>query len=83
VVLGSFLVFYPATLMPLAGLGIFDAALLASFVEVVGVEAEPEIVAALVIWRAVTIGVTLLLGALALWWWRRDVAPEEPSLESS
>jgi uncharacterized membrane protein YbhN (UPF0104 family) len=70
IVLGSFLVAYPLTALPLAGLGVLDAALVVAYTETAGVAAEPEIVAALVVWRVVTIIGTLVLGALAFGWWR-------------
>jgi uncharacterized membrane protein YbhN (UPF0104 family) len=70
VVLGSFYVVYPLTALPLAGLGVLDAALVVAYTETAGVAAEPEIVAALVVWRVVTILGALLLGVLAFGWWR-------------
>jgi uncharacterized membrane protein YbhN (UPF0104 family) len=71
-VVGTFLVAYPLTLMPLAGFGVLDAALLAAFVEIAGVVAEPQVVAGLVVWRSVTILGPLLLGLGCLLWWRRS-----------
>lgn len=70
IVLGSFFVYYPLTALPLAGLGVLDAALVVAYTETAGVAAEPEIVAALVVWRVVTLIGTLLLGALSFGWWR-------------
>ena len=70
VVLGSFLVVYPLTALPLAGLGVLDAALVVAYTEVAGVAAEPAIVAGLVLWRVVTILGALALGGLSLGWWR-------------
>ena len=70
-IIGGFLIAYPLTLMPLAGLGVLDAALLAAFTEIAGLPWEAEIVAALVVWRTITIGGPLALGALTLAWWRR------------
>ena len=70
IVLGSFFVYYPLTALPLAGLGVLDAALIVAYTETAGVSAEPEIVAALVVWRVVTLIGTLLLGALSFGWWR-------------
>lgn len=72
VVAGLFLV-YPLTIMPLVGFGILDAALLAGWVEVAGLDYEPEIVAAIVVWRTFTILGSLLLGAGALLLWRRSI----------
>jgi uncharacterized membrane protein YbhN (UPF0104 family) len=75
-VLGGFLIAYPLTLMPLAGLGVLDATLLAAYTEIAGLPWEAEIVAALVVWRTITIGGPLALGALTLAWWRRETARE-------
>jgi uncharacterized membrane protein YbhN (UPF0104 family) len=73
-VIGAFLIAYPLTLMPLAGLGILDAALLAAYTEIAGLPWEAEIVAALVVWRTITILGPLALGALTVVWWRRGAA---------
>lgn len=70
-ILGTFLIVYPLTLMPLAGLGLLDAALIAAWVEIAGLEWEASIVAALIIWRVTTIGGPLALGGGALMLWRR------------
>jgi uncharacterized membrane protein YbhN (UPF0104 family) len=72
-VLGTFLVLYPLTALPLAGLGVLDAALVVAYAELAGDAAEPEIVAALVVWRAVTILGTLALGAATFLRWRWQV----------
>ncbi len=69
-VLGTFLVAYPLTIMPLFGLGVLDAALLAAFTEAAGLAAEPSILAALTIWRATTLLGTLALGALVTLLWK-------------
>jgi uncharacterized membrane protein YbhN (UPF0104 family) len=74
VVLGTFLVAYPLTALPLAGLGVLDAALIVAFTEVAGAAAEPEIVAALVVWRVVTLLGALLLGVGTLSWWRWELS---------
>ena len=70
VVVGTFLLVYPLTALPLAGLGVLDASLVVAYTEVAGVAAEPAIVAALVLWRVVTILGTLALGGLSMAWWR-------------
>ncbi len=72
IVFGSFFVAYPLTALPLAGLGVLDAALVVAYTETAGAAAEPEIVAALVVWRVVTLIGTLLLGVLmfGLWHWQ-------------
>jgi hypothetical protein len=69
-VLGTFLLVYPLTALPLAGLGVLDAALVVAYTEVAGLAAEPAIVAGLVLWRVVTILGSLALGGLSLGWWR-------------
>jgi uncharacterized membrane protein YbhN (UPF0104 family) len=71
---GAFLISYPLTLLPLAGLGVLDATLLAAWTEIAGVEWEPEIVAGLVVWRAFTLLGPLLLGAVTVLVWRRRTA---------
>jgi hypothetical protein len=60
--------------LPLAGLGVLDAALVVAYTETAGAAAEPEIVAALVVWRVVTLIGTLLLGALTFGWWRWQIS---------
>ena len=79
--LGSFLVVYPLTALPLAGLGVLDATLVVAYTEVAGVAAEPAIVAALVLWRVVTILGALALGGISLGWWRWRVSrgPLQPN----
>ncbi len=83
-VLASFFIAYPLTALPLAGLGVLDAALVVTFTEVAGVAKEAEIVAALVVWRVVTLIGTLLLGGLTFGWWhlqmhRGRLAPSAPA----
>jgi uncharacterized membrane protein YbhN (UPF0104 family) len=63
-IVGTFCTAYPLTVMPLFGLGVLDATLLSAFTEAAGLDAEPSIVAALAIWRTVTLLGTLALGAL-------------------
>jgi uncharacterized membrane protein YbhN (UPF0104 family) len=75
-IVGSFLLAYPLTAMPLAGFGVLDAALIAAFTDLCGLSYEPEIVAGLALWRAVTIFGPLLLGGIALLLWRRTTAQE-------
>lgn len=70
-VVGTFCTAYPLTVMPLFGFGVLDAALLAAFTEAAGLDAEASIVAALAIWRGVTLLGTLALGALVTLRWRR------------
>ncbi len=70
-VIGVFFLAYPLTLPPLMGLGVFDLALLAACMELGGTELEPEVVAALSVWRAVTLLGPVLMGGLTLLAWRR------------
>jgi uncharacterized membrane protein YbhN (UPF0104 family) len=76
-VIAAFLLAYPLTLMPLAGLGVLDASLLAAYTAIAGLAWEAEIVAALVVWRTITIGGPLLLGALTVAHWRRSARTAE------
>jgi putative heme transporter len=71
-IIGTFLLGYPLTLLPLAGFGVLDATLIAAFTEIAGPPLEPEVVAGLVVWRSVTILGPLLLGSGALLIWRRS-----------
>jgi len=70
-VVGIFLVAYPLTLFPLAGVGILDATLLAAFVEIAGLALEPDIVGGLVVYRVITLGVPMLFGLVSIALWRR------------
>jgi hypothetical protein len=70
-IVGTFCTAYPLTVMPLFGFGVLDATLLAAFTEAAGLAAEPSIVAALAIWRGVTLLGTLALGAVVTLNWRR------------
>jgi hypothetical protein len=70
-IVGGFLLVYPLTLMPLFGLGVLDAALVAAWTAAAGLAWEAEIVAALVVWRSVTILGPLSAGAITLAVWRR------------
>ncbi|RMI13246.1 lysylphosphatidylglycerol synthase domain-containing protein [Cellulomonas triticagri] len=74
-VVGVLLLLYPLTILPLFGFGVLDALLLAWYVGAGGAAVEPEVVAATVVWRVVTILGTLLLGALALGVWRWRARP--------
>ncbi len=70
-VVGGFLLVYPLTLMPLFGLGVLDAALVAAWTASAGTAWEAEIVAALVLWRSVTILGPLSAGAITIAVWQR------------
>lgn len=71
-VYAAFLCAYPLTVFPFMGLGIADAVLLATFVAAGGLEVEAAAVAALVVWRSVTLLGSITLGAGALAYWRYD-----------
>lgn len=73
-VIALFYVAYPLTLFPLMGLGVLDAVLLGSFVEIGGAAVEAEVVAALAIWRSTTLITPVLLGAVTLASWKRVAA---------
>lgn len=72
-VIGTFLIAYPLTLPPFMGLGVLDLVLLAAFVEVGGIEIEPDIVAALTVWRATTLLGPILIGLGTTAHWRASV----------
>ena len=78
-VVGIFLVAYPLTLFPLAGVGILDATLLAAFVEIAGLPLEPDIVGGLVVYRVITLGVPMLFGLVSIALWRRTDGEKEPT----
>jgi uncharacterized membrane protein YbhN (UPF0104 family) len=70
----AFLCAYPLTLFPMMGLGIVDAVLLEAMVDVGEPDVEAAVVAALIVWRAITLGGPVLLGALSLALWRHSPA---------
>ena len=86
VVVGTVLLAYPLTILPMFGLGVMDAVIVAGITEVAGVEYESAIVGAAMVWRVITLGGTLGLGALAMAWWRASTrsvdsatsAPDSP-----
>lgn len=69
-VVAGFLVAFPLTMFPLGGLGLLDATIVAELTSVGGVELEAALVAALVTYRVVSLGVPGLLGALFIASWR-------------
>ena len=69
-VIGMFFLAYPLTIPPLMGLGIFDVVLLGAFMELGGAALEPELVAALTVWRAVTILGPMMIGGVVTLVWR-------------
>jgi uncharacterized membrane protein YbhN (UPF0104 family) len=72
VVISTILMAYPLTLFPLMGLGILDAVLVAAWTATAGQEYEARIVAGLIVWRVFSLLVPILLGLVALGWWRRS-----------
>lgn len=71
-VIGIFLVAYPLTLPPLMGLGVLDLVLLGAFTDIGGVQLEADVIAALTVWRAVTLLGPVLLGAVTTVHWRAE-----------
>lgn len=65
-----FLVAYPLTLMPVSGIGILDAVVLAALVEVGGIDVEPVVVAGLIVWRVVALATPLAMGMASIAYWR-------------
>jgi putative heme transporter len=75
-VVAAFLVAYPLILLPFSGLGLLDAAVIATLMLQVGVDQglEPDLVAAFAVWRIGTLLVPLVLGALSLLTWKIQTA---------
>ncbi len=73
-ILGGFLMAYPLTMLPMFGLGVMDALLLVGWSATAGEAYESALLAGTLVWRTVTIGGALVLGALATAWWRWSVA---------
>jgi len=73
-IIAAFLVVFPLTLFPFQGIGVLDATLVAALTSVGGVELEAQLVAAMVTYRVVTLGVPALLGTLFMLVWRRMTA---------
>jgi len=57
---------------------VLDAVLVVAFTDTAGTEWEAQIVAALIVWRAVTLIGTELLGVAAFGWWRWRMARALP-----
>jgi len=72
-IVAAYMVTYPLTMFPVFGIGILDAASLAVMVAYAGLEYESYLVAALTVWRIVTIATPLVLGAAAIPLWKRMV----------
>ncbi len=69
-VMTVFLIAYPLTILPLQGTGILDSVLLGGLVVISGVAYEPDVVAAILIWRVTLVVGPLLLGTISLGLWR-------------
>ena len=82
-VIATFFIAYPLTLPPLMGLGVLDVVLLGTFMEVGGDALEPEIVAALTVWRALTLVGPVVLGVGASAYWRHSVRDGAGSQEQT
>lgn len=80
-IVGAFLMIYPLTILPLFGLGVMDAILIAGWTATAGLPYESTLFAGTVVWRSVTLGGTLLLGAIAAAWWRRATSGRVPVVE--
>ncbi|WP_169746734.1 lysylphosphatidylglycerol synthase domain-containing protein [Demequina silvatica] len=78
-IIGAFLMAYPLTILPLFGLGVMDAILIAGWTAIAGLEHEATLLAGTVVWRTVTLGGTLVLGAAAAAWWRRTTGTATPA----
>ena len=76
-ILAGFLCVYPLTMLPFAGIGILDAALLSLYLER-GALDEPTLIAALLVWRLATVLLPLGLGLGTLLIWRH-AHPDEAS----
>jgi hypothetical protein len=72
-IMAAFLLVYPLTILPLFGLGALDALVIASWTEIAGVEFESTLLAGTIVWRTVTLGGNLALGAIATALWKADI----------
>ncbi|MDN4482306.1 lysylphosphatidylglycerol synthase domain-containing protein [Demequina lignilytica] len=72
-ILGVFLLAYPLTILPFLGLGVLDAALVSLWLTDDSPAPEATLVAGMLVWRAVSLGGTLLIGAASVAWWRWTV----------
>jgi uncharacterized membrane protein YbhN (UPF0104 family) len=72
----AFLFAFPLTALPVSGLGVVDALVLASVVESGGDDVQEPAIAALIVWRVLTLLGPLLMGFLATALWRRTLRTE-------
>jgi hypothetical protein len=82
-ILAAFLLAYPLTILPLFGLGPLDAIMIASWTDLAGAELESTLLAGTIVWRTVTLGGTLALGAIATAIWRRHAATDPQALAAA
>ncbi|MDR7311304.1 uncharacterized membrane protein YbhN (UPF0104 family) [Nocardioides luteus] len=75
----AYLFAFPFTVFPMWGIGIVDALVLAALVEAGGLDVEAAAVAGLMVWRVFTVAVPVLLGAVAVAVWRREVSAATPA----
>lgn len=71
--LTAYLFAFPLTIFPFHGIGLVEAAVLALMVDVGGIEVEAAALAGFLVWRALTVLGPVLMGLVALAWWRRQV----------
>ncbi|MFT3862448.1 hypothetical protein [Micropruina sp.] len=72
---------FPLTAFPMSGIGVMDAAALASMVEAGGPGITERVLAGLIIWRVFTVLLVFGLGLIALVVWRRSGATATPDDE--
>ncbi len=77
-ILIAYLFAFPLTAFPMSGLGVVDAAALASMVEAGGPAVTEPAIAGLIIWRLFTVVVVFLLGLIAVGAWRRASGRQQP-----
>jgi uncharacterized membrane protein YbhN (UPF0104 family) len=70
--MGVFLVVYPLTALPFAGLGVLDAFYYQAVVGAAGEQYASTAVAGLVVWRTATLVAPLVVGAFVYPAWRRS-----------
>lgn len=63
---------FPLTVFPAQGLGGMDTAILSSLSETAGAHVVEPALAAMLVWRTLTVAGPFLLGGIALMPWRRD-----------
>lgn len=70
-VVAAFAIAYPLTLFPFSGIGVLDAAVIASVTAAGGHAVEAPAVAALLVWRVFALGGPILFGFLSVAIWHR------------